>query len=71
MALWTEDEDRVIRWAIRRGIPRKAIAAPLARSTEAIRERERRLGLIPKRRPGKGIAYRASFGWNALLVGVM
>lgn len=43
--VWTTDEDRVLRWAHRRGVPLKHVCAPLERSYGALRHRVRFLGL--------------------------
>jgi len=56
--LWTDGEDRVVRWATRRGIPRKVIGREIDRTAQAIRHRERRLGVLPVD------GQRACFGWN-------
>lgn len=68
MRFWTEDEDRVIRWAARRCIPRKVIGRHIDRTAKAIQSREFRLGIVKpvalaggfNRRPKRTAAI-----WNA------
>lgn len=44
-APWSPDEDRVLRWAMRRGFGPAQLCKPLERSYSAVRSRWRRLGL--------------------------
>lgn len=60
MTPWTDDEDRVLWWASRRGIGRKVIARPLGRTPLSVKAREYRLG----------IRRSSFFQWNAGLDGM-